>query len=406
MTLLRTRTGHEARVGTVELFFDLVFVFAVTQLSHYLLAHLDPRGILETLVMFLGTWWLWIYTSWVTNWLDPERRRVRLLLFALMAAAMLLAMSIEEAWKARGLVFAGAYVFIQVGRTLFMAAALRGGPPALYRNFCRTLIWLVVSGIFWIAGGLAGPELRMPFWLVALAIEYFGPTLAFWVPGLGRTSTTDWDIEGHHMAERCGLFVIIALGESVIVTGATAAGLEWDAATIAGFASAFLGTVAMWWLYFNIGAVRAADTIAHSGDPGRYARLVYTYLHLPIVAGIIASAAADELTLSHPHAHLEPIQRALMIGGPVLFLIGNAMFKRASYRWYPLSHLIALAALSALAVFGAAFDALALSLGACAILLVTALWETISLAPGERRVDALVRRMRGLPDPTIESLSP
>ena len=127
----------------VELFFDLVFVFAVTQLSHYLLAHLDPMGALQTLVMFIGIWWLWIYTSWVTNWLDPDRKRVRLMIFALMAAAMILAMSIEQAWGERGLIFAVAYVFTQVGRSVFMVAALRGERIGYFRNFRRITLWLV-----------------------------------------------------------------------------------------------------------------------------------------------------------------------------------------------------------------------------------------------------------------------
>jgi low temperature requirement protein LtrA len=187
--------------------------------------------------------------------------------------------------------------------------------------------------------------------------------------------------------------VIIALGESIIITGGTAAGLAWSADTLVNFGSAFLGTIAMWWLYFNIGAVRGAEAIAHSRDPGSYARLVYTYMHLPIVAGIIASAAADEMILAHPHGHLDMLQRALILGGPALFLIGNSLFKRMSARWFPLSHLVALAALAALAVFAASLDAMTLGLAACAILLITATWETISLAPGERRFDRRIREL-------------
>lgn len=395
MSLLRQRGEHAARVSPVELFFDLVFVFAVTQLSHYLLAHLDAAGALRSLLMLLGVWWLWIYTSWATNWLDPERKRVRLLIFALMAAAMVLAMSIEEAWGDRGLIFAAAYVFIQVGRSLFMVAALRGERPGNYRNFIRISIWLATAGLFWIAGGLSEGPARLALWMAALAIEYAGAPLYFWVPGLGASSTADWDVQGSHLAERCGLFVIIALGESIIVTGATTAELAWSAETLLAFAAAFTATVAMWWLYFNVGAVRAEERISHSDDPGRYARLVYTYIHLPIIAGIIASAAADELVLAHPHDALEPIERALVIGGPALFLIGNALFKRASWKWFPLSHLVALAALAVLTVFSAALSALALGLATSAILILAALWETISLAPGERALDRRIREWRG-----------
>jgi low temperature requirement protein LtrA len=395
MSLLRKRGAHEARVTPVELFFDLVFVFAVTQLSHYLLAHLDPMGALQTLVMFIGVWWLWIYTSWVTNWLDPDRKRVRLMIFALMAAAMILAMSIEEAWGERGLIFAAAYVFTHVGRSLFMVASLRGERRGYFRNFSRITLWLVASGIFWIGGGFAEGDLRLWLWITAIAIETAGPPLYYWVPFLGLSSTSDWDVTGSHMAERCGLFVIIALGESIIITGATAAKLAWSASTLLAFAAAFFSTVAMWWLYFNIGAVRAEEAINQSDDPGRYARLVYTYIHLPIIAGIIVSAAADELVLAHPYHVLKPIEQALVIGGPALFLAGNSLFKRTSWRWFPLSHHVALALLALLAFFAGRLEALTVALVTCAILVATAVWETISLAPGERSLDRRVRELLG-----------
>ena len=137
-------------------------------------------------------------------------------------------------------------------------------------------------------------------WAAALLVETTAPAFGFWVPGLGRSTTEDWDVEGGHMAERCGLFVIIALGESILVTGAKFASLTWTPTTVAAFVVAFVGSVAMWWIYFNVGAERASRNIAASSDPGRIARLSYTYLHLPLVAGIIVAAVGDELVLSHP----------------------------------------------------------------------------------------------------------
>ncbi|MGZ8283041.1 MAG: low temperature requirement protein A [Allosphingosinicella sp.] len=383
--LLRPRDGTHARVTYIELFFDLVFVFAVTQLSHYLLAHLTPAGELQTLVLFLGVWWLWIYTSWALNWLDPERTLVRLLVFALMAAVFVLAMSIEEAWGERGLAFAIAYVFIQVSRCLFMLAALRRRNPANFLNFVRITIWMSLAGTIWIAGGLAEGETRLLLWLAALGIEYAAAPLSFRVPGLGRSSTADWDIDGHHLAERGGLFVIIMLGESIIVTGSTLVGQAWTPTIFLGFSSAFLGTVAMWWLYFNIGAVRAADRIGADSDPGRYARLAYTYLPLPIIAGILVSAAADELVLAHPHGAVEPIQAAIILGGPLLFLIGNLLFKRTTALHFPLSHLVGIGLLLVFGALAAPYGPLALALAATAVLLIAAVWETISFAPARRR---------------------
>ena len=222
-SLLRKRKdGGEARVGSVELFFDLVFVFAVTQLSHFLLHHLTPLGGVQTCLLLMAVWWVWIYTSWVTNWLDPDKTQVRVMLFLLMLSGLVLSTSLPEAFAERGLTFAAAYASMQVGRSLFALWAFeRTGRRADVKNFQRIIIWLSVSALFWIFGGLAAPAPRLGLWAVALAIEYTGPAVGFFVPGLGRSETADWAIEGGHLAERCGLFVIIALGESILVTGAT-----------------------------------------------------------------------------------------------------------------------------------------------------------------------------------------
>lgn len=135
--------------------------------------------------------------------------------------------------------------------------------------------------------------------------------MSFRVPGLGRSSTTDWDIEGTHLAERCGLFVIIALGESILVTGAGFAELEWNTVTITGFLIAFVGAVAMWWLYFDTGAIRASRRIARADDPGRQGRLAYTYIHLLIVAGRLG---IDGTTQSTGASHESSAPRGMIEG--------------------------------------------------------------------------------------------
>ncbi|MCL6485575.1 MAG: low temperature requirement protein A, partial [Janthinobacterium lividum] len=230
-SLLRTRGGHDSgKVSMIELFFDLVFVFAVTQLSHGLLAHLSAMGWLQTGLLLIAVWWVWIFTSWITNWLDPERIPVRISLFVLMLGGLIMSASIPEAFGTRGLAFAGAYVAMQVGRPLFAWWAVRADTVARRRNFQRIALWAALSGVFWIAGGVASPEQRMFWWGAALLIDLAGPWMQFSLPGLGRSTIADWDIDGSHMAERCALFVIIALGESLLVTGTTFAGLEWTAA--------------------------------------------------------------------------------------------------------------------------------------------------------------------------------
>ena len=388
-TLLRTRGGHDSsRVSMVELFFDLVFVFAVTQLSHSLLARLDAVGAAQTTLLLVAVWWVWVYTSWVTNWLDPERIAVRVCLLALMLAGLVLSSSIPKAFAEYGYAFACAYASMQVGRTSFFLWAVRRGPAHLRSNFQRILAWFLLSAVFWIAGGLAAGSARFALWAIALLLEFSAPWLYFYVPGLGRSNTAEWDIDPHHLAERSALFVIIALGESLLVTGATFSGSAWNGKTIAAFASAFLGTVAMWWIYFDTGAQRAADRFAHSEDRGRVGRSVYTYLHLPIVAGIIVSAVADELVLAHP-GHASDAGVVAIVGGPLIYLLGNALFKWLTNdrRAPPLSHLAGLALLLALAPLALSHWLSPLALGAAttAILVLVAAWETIAIRRGAMR---------------------
>lgn len=384
---LRVRHAHEHhRVTFVELFFDLVFVFAITQLSHGLLKHLTPLGAVQTAMLLLAVWWVWIFTAWWTNWCDPERPAVRLMLGAMMLAGLVLSCSIPRAFEDRALPFALAYVFMQVGRTAFMLWVLRLHDPANFRNFTRIFLWFAAAAPFWIAGAFADSTTRLWIWTFALAIEYVSPIVNFWVPGLGRSSTTDWQIEGAHIAERCALFIIIALGESILITGATFADLPWNATTISAFAVSFLGSVAMWAVYFNIGAERASRQIAASHDPGRMARSGYTYMHLPIVAGIIVVAVGDELVLHHPgghDGHTDISTAAAIVGGPALYLIGNALFKRLSTSNLPLSHIVGLALLAVLAPMAMIATPLLLSAKATAILIIVAAWEWLSLGRGK-----------------------
>jgi low temperature requirement protein LtrA len=382
--LLRERQPHaHARVGFVELFFDLVFVFAVTQLSHALLHDLTAAGVLRTGLLFLAVWWVWIDTAWVTNWIDPDRVAARLMLFALMLAGLVLSISIPDAFGARGLSFACAYVLMEVGRSAFMVWAVGPADAALRRNFLRILCWQALAAPFWIAGGLVEGEGRAVLWLAAVAVWTLGPVVGFRVPRLGRSTTADWNVEGGHMAERCGLFIIIALGESILVTGATFGRLAWSAPTVAAFVVAFVGSVAMWWVYFHIGAERGTRHITGSADPGRMARLGYTYLHIPIVAGIVVAAVADELVLAHPEGHAEPAAMAAILGGPALYLLGNALFKRIALGHLPLSHLVGLGLLVVLTFVAPALAPLGLAAVATAILIVVAAWEHVSLGRRE-----------------------
>ncbi|HEU0310017.1 MAG TPA: low temperature requirement protein A [Sphingomicrobium sp.] len=367
-------------VNFIELFFDLVFVFAVTQLSHYLLHHHTIAGALQTLVMFLAVWWAWMYTTWATNWLDPERAPVRLVLILIMLSSMVLSSAIPGAYGDYGLVFALAYVAIQVGRTFYTAWAREGFPRSGSTNMARAAVYFVVSALFWIAGGLdPDPGRRLLWWTAALAIEYSGPFTFFYVPGIGRSTPQDWQISGAHMAERCGLFIIIALGEGIIVTGATFADLQPTFPAILAFLSCFIGSVAMWWIYFDVGARRGHEVIEHDKRPGLVGRQAYTYGHIPIVAGIIVIAVADEQVLTHPTDHLEPFYLTALIGGALLFIGGSMIFKRmtSGQHFWPLSHSVGLILFTLLGMWAylAHPSPLALHLAATGAFIIIAVWE-------------------------------
>jgi low temperature requirement protein LtrA len=381
--MFRVIVPHQhSRVTYAELFFDLVFVFAVTQISHTLLAHFTLLGALQVTLLFLAVWWVWVFTSWITNWLDPEKTPVRLLLFAMMLGGLVLSTSIPKAFDERGLWFAIAYATMQVGKTIFLWLSTPASRPRTRMNAIRIAAWLSTSAILWIAGGMAEGQSRLVLWAVALVIEYISPAVRFWIPRYGASSVADWMIEGGHMAERCALFIIIALGESIVVIGATFAELTWTTENVPAFVSAFVGSLAMWWIYFHVGAEAGSEQLSKSSEPGRLARLAYTYLHMPIVAGIIVSAVADELVLKHPSGHSDLKTALSAIGGPVLFLFGTILFKYSFRGFLQLSHGMGIIALGALAWFASGLSPLLLSILTTAIMIVVAVWESISLRSG------------------------
>jgi low temperature requirement protein LtrA len=264
--LLRDRSGVQ-RVTNIELFFDLVYVFAVTQLSHYLIGHSTVTGALQTGLLLAMVWLVWSYTTWVTNWLDPELMAVRLLLVVLMLISLAMSASLPRAFEDLGLWVGGAYALQQIGRSVFMVIALRGHP--LEANFQRILAWCVVSSALALAGGLAHGNTRILLWLGAVCVDLLGGIVGFATPGLGRSRTSDWTIEGGHFAERCQAFILIALGESIIIIGTTLTDVKpVTVASVTSFVVSFAGSVALWWLYFDQSAGGGGGDDRQVGRPG------------------------------------------------------------------------------------------------------------------------------------------
>ena len=370
--LMRDRSGSQ-RVTNIELFFDLVYVYAVTQLSHYLLGHPNVAGALQAGLLLVMVWLVWAYTTWVTNWLDPEQMAVRLLLVVLMLISLAMSASLPRAFEDLGLWVGGAYAAQQIGRTLFMVIALRG--HALRANFQRILVWCVVSSALALGGGFAHGLARELLWLGAVSVDLAGGLVGFATPWLGRSRTSDWTIEGGHFAERCQGFILIALGESIVIIGTTLAGVKSvTPAAVTGFVVAFATSVTLWWLYFDQSAEAAAEKIAHSDDPGRLGRSAYHLIHPVMVAGIIVTAAADEKVLSELDAAASTTSAWMILGGPALFLAGHAAFKYVVWGYLSWPRLAGIAALALLALAARVIPALALA--ACAAGVVAAVAAT------------------------------
>jgi len=376
---LRPRGEGAQAVTAVELFFDLVYVFAVTQLSHLILDDLSLRGVAEAGFLLLVVWWAWINTMWMANWFDPDSPSIRVVLTAGMLASLLMAAALPDALGQHGLLFAGGYVVLQVGRNAAAALHLPRG-DRLRDVFERLVSWSAASGVLWLAGAALSDGRRLLLWTPALALDLGAPAAGYWLPGRGHAVTTDYDVEGGHFAERCQLFIIIALGESIVVTGATASAAGLTMTVLLCLVVAFVETAALWWVYFGATAEHARAAMRSSEDPGRLARDAYTYGHLPIVAGIIATAVGQDLLIAHPEQALHGVGIAMVLGGPGLFLLGETLFRRRITGTWNRERLAALGLLVVLLPLAAHISVLLLSAIATSVL--------IALASSQKRVAA------------------
>jgi low temperature requirement protein LtrA len=386
----RSDVGAEQRATAVELFYDLVLVFAVTQVSQFLLEHLTWTGTAQALLLLLVVWWAWNYTTWVANELDVESTVVRLLLIGLMLASLLMAVAIPQAFGAHALLFVGSYVALQVGRHTFLTFAAAGSGTLERERAGRILAWLAFAGAFWIGGGFADGPARATLWVLALAIDYGAPLALYWVPRRPRLTGDTWTIGTAHFAERFQLFVIIALGESIVVIGATTVGRNLNAARIVAFGLAFLGTAALWWLYFTYVARIAQHRLELAERRTELARDAYTYLHVVLIAGVIVAAVGDELVIAHPTDELAAAEVAAVVAGPALYLLGHVLFRlrmTGSPSWKRLGGALACVAVGAVGAFAAAL--------VLAALVLAVLVGVIAV----ERIAALRRGRRGEPSP-------
>ena len=316
---LTARLREGERVTPLELFFDLVFVLALTQCTALMADHPTWEGLVQGLLVLGMLWWSWTGYSWLTSVIDPEEGAVRLVIFGAIAALLLVSLCVPEAFGDLGLAFALIYGLVRTAHiALFMLAspeddALRHSVLALAGSTAVAVALLATASLF---DGLAQGSL----WALALLLDMGGPYF-FGAEG--------WKLVPEHFAERHGLIVIIALGESIVAIGL---GAEHEL-TLGIGAAAVLGvalTAAMWWIYFDVVAIVAARRLAEA-EPGRVrnemARDSYSYLHLLMVAGIVLVALGLKKTIGHFDAHLDAVLAFALLGGLALYLLGHVTFR-------------------------------------------------------------------------------
>jgi low temperature requirement protein LtrA len=310
---------EEERVTPLELFFDLVFVLAFTQCTALMAHHPSWSGLVQGLLVLGILWWAWVGYAWLTSVIDPEEGAVRLVMFGAMAALLLVALCVPEAFEDLALVFALAYGAVRVAHIgLFMLAspeddALRHSVLGLAASTAIAVTLLASASLF---DGLAQGAL----WALALLLDMGGPYLF---------GSSGWKLVPGHFAERHGLIVIIALGESIVAIGVGAAG----ALTLGIGTAAVLGvalTAALWWIYFDVVAIVSGRRLVDA-EPGRVqnemARDSYSYIHLPMVAGIVLVALGLKKTIGHFDDHLEAVPAFALLGGISLYLLGLVAFR-------------------------------------------------------------------------------
>jgi len=309
-------------VTPLELFFDLVFAFAISQLSQHLLTHLSWRGAAETLVMLLAVFASWFTTSWSATLVRADQSRTRWLMMTVMLLGLFMNASVTRAFTTSGWAFVIPMLLIQLGRAVWTFA--NSADPVLREHYFRTLLWLTATTPLWIAGAAVDAEARLLWWALAAAIDEVGRWLAHPIPGR-RLHSENVTFDAEHMLERCRLFLLIALGETVLTTGAAIAAAPITRLTVATGTFALMGTVALWALSFGRAHRLILQHVEKTSDPIRASRHAVNAL-LVMVAGLIAVAVANREVIAHPQGQTSFSLSLLLGGGPILFLAAQGWY--------------------------------------------------------------------------------
>jgi low temperature requirement protein LtrA len=369
---------EEERVTPLELFFDLVFVLALTQCTALMAAEPTWTGVGKGLAVLAVLWWAWGGYAWLTSAVDPEEGAVRIAVFAAMAALLVAALAVPDAFGETAFLFVAAYAVVRGAHLVLFALASRGHPALGASVFALSISSTVGVGLL-LAAAFTDGVLQGALWVLAIVLDMGGPYF-FGVEG--------WRVMAEHFAERHGLIVIIALGESIVAIGVGASagvGVGVVAAAALGIAVA----AALWWLYFDVVALVAQRRLGEATE-GRernaMARDSYSYLHFPMVAGIVLVALGLKKSLEHVDEPLKLVPAAALLGGVALYLLAHVAFRLRNVRTLNRQRLVAAAVFLALIPLGREAPALA-TLALAAILLSALIaYEAIRFAEARERI--------------------
>ncbi|RAO33992.1 uncharacterized protein PSN13_02859 [Micromonospora saelicesensis] len=336
------------RATFLELFFDLAFVVALTRVSQRFAGLGDDTGWAlvtgfgRTLLLFLALWLIWSHTAWITSRYEPEQPIIQAVVVGTMFASLIMAVTLPRAMEERALPFAVAYLMVMVVRPLVVAIALRGHPRRMVPF--RLVAWALASAPLWLAGALGPDHLRLPLWVVALAVDYLAWTLGWPLPWLGVAKVGRWRIAGTHLADRYQQMFLIALGESILVIGVVFSGADYSAERAAAFAVAFATSALLWRIYFYRAGLLLTEAFDRAGMPGRLGA-VSERTHLLIVLSVLVTAVGYELVIDHPFGQPRPSWLLFLVGGPMLFLVARVRLQYEIFGRVSPSHLIGLVAL-------------------------------------------------------------
>jgi low temperature requirement protein LtrA len=362
----------------LELFFDLVFVLALTQCTALMAAHPTWTGVGQAMLVLGVMWWAWVGYAWLTSVVEPEETLVRFAIFGAMAAFLVVALCIPEAFGDWALLLACAYAVVRLAHIALFMLASRDDPDL--RQSTIGLAWSTVIGSGLLIGAaFADGWLQGALWVVALAIDLGGPFF-FGVEG--------WRLVPGHFAERHGLIIIIALGESIVAIGVGAEfGLDAGVVTAAVLGVAIAG--ALWWLYFDVVALVAERRLTNA-EPGReqnaIARDSFSYLHLPMVAGIVLLALGLKTALAHVGDELHAVPAFALLGGTALYLLAHVAFRWRNVHRFSVQRLVCAAVLVALVPMAMAIPALATVAIVAVVLAVLIAYENARFAELRERL--------------------